>query len=222
MVRSRTDYLLGTDRSLFSNVYVRDPRHNTDHFMVVGCLCSAPEQEHARYIRGTRKMPFRPPAEPTREDGIFEALRRAVPKPHERDKHKTHGYLRRRGGLSTREYPREGGRECERGFGDWAAPFGQAYRVTVNRGWRPRGRMWSHYWGGSRQTLRRRGDGCRGGIRLRSTGHRRPLELRSSGSRRRGLTSRATYHPQGRTSRLPLPQRKSTTRYLWKTISKTR
>ena len=37
VVRSRTDYLLGTDRSLFRNVSVRDPRHNTDPFMVVGC-----------------------------------------------------------------------------------------------------------------------------------------------------------------------------------------
>ena len=37
VVRSRTDYSLGTDRSLFRNVSVQDPRHNTDHFMVVGC-----------------------------------------------------------------------------------------------------------------------------------------------------------------------------------------
>ena len=36
VVRSRTDYLLGTDRSLFRNVSVRDPLHNTDHFMVTG------------------------------------------------------------------------------------------------------------------------------------------------------------------------------------------
>ena len=35
VVRSRTDCLLGTDRSLFRNVSVQDPRHNTDHFMVV-------------------------------------------------------------------------------------------------------------------------------------------------------------------------------------------
>ena len=74
VVRSRTDYLLGTDRSLFRNVSVRDPRHNTDHFMVVGCLRSAPEREHTRYIMGQRKMPLRPPKEPTREDGIFATL----------------------------------------------------------------------------------------------------------------------------------------------------
>ena len=88
MVRSRTDYLLGTDGSLFKNVSVRDPRHNTDHFMVVGCLRSAPAREQARYIKGRRKMPLSPPTEPTREGGIFEALRRAVPKPHKREKHK--------------------------------------------------------------------------------------------------------------------------------------
>ena len=83
VVRSRTDYLLGTDRSIFRNVSVRDPRHNTDHFMVVGCLRRAPAREHACYIKGRKKMPLRPPMEPTREDGIFEALWRAVPKPHE-------------------------------------------------------------------------------------------------------------------------------------------
>ena len=89
VVSSRTDYLIGTDRSLFRNVYVRDPRHNTDHFMVVGCLHSAPEQEHTRYIAGRWKSPLRPPSVPTREDGIFAALRRAVPKPHARDRHKS-------------------------------------------------------------------------------------------------------------------------------------
>ena len=88
VVRSRTEYLLGTDRSIFRNFSFRDPRYNTDHFMVVSCLRSAPEREHTRYIMGRRKMPLRTPMEPTREDGIFAALRRAVPKPHARDRHK--------------------------------------------------------------------------------------------------------------------------------------
>ena len=88
VMRSRTDYLLGTDRSLFRNMYVRDPRHNTNHFMVVGCLRSAPERDHTRYIAGRRKLPLRPPTEPTREDGIFAALRKAVPKSHGSDQHK--------------------------------------------------------------------------------------------------------------------------------------
>ena len=42
VVRSRTDYILGTDRRLLQNVAVRDPRHNTDHYMVLGCLPGAP------------------------------------------------------------------------------------------------------------------------------------------------------------------------------------
>ena len=66
VVRSRTDYLLGTDRSLFRNVSVRDPRHNTNHYMVVGHLRSATAQDHACYIKGRRKMPLKPPTEPTR------------------------------------------------------------------------------------------------------------------------------------------------------------
>ena len=86
-VRSQTYYLLGTDRSLFRNVSVRDPRHNTDHFMVVGCLRSAPEREHIRYIAGRRKSPLRPLTKPTREDRIFAAIQRAVPKHHARDRH---------------------------------------------------------------------------------------------------------------------------------------
>ena len=88
VVRFRTDYLLGTDRSLFRNVSVRDPRHNTDHYMVVGHLRSATARDHARYIKGRQKMLLKPPTEPTRKDDLFDALRRAVPKPHEREKHK--------------------------------------------------------------------------------------------------------------------------------------
>ena len=49
---------------------------------------SATARDHARYIKGRRKMPLKPPSEPTKEDELFGDLRRAVPKPHERDKHK--------------------------------------------------------------------------------------------------------------------------------------
>ena len=80
-VRSRTDYILGADCRLFGNVSVRDPRHKSDHYMVMGCLQSAPLKEHARYLRGSKRLPLRPPTALTREDGISAALRRAVPKP---------------------------------------------------------------------------------------------------------------------------------------------
>ena len=41
-VRSCTYYILGTDRCLFWNISIRDPRHNSDHYLVLGCLRSAP------------------------------------------------------------------------------------------------------------------------------------------------------------------------------------
>ena len=87
-IRSRTDYLLGTDRSLFRNVAVLDPRYNSDHYMVVGLIRGGKTREHTRYIAGTRRMPLTPPKEPTREDTLFGDLRRAVPKPHMRKQHR--------------------------------------------------------------------------------------------------------------------------------------
>ena len=56
-VRSRTDYILGTDRRLFRNVAVRDPRHNSDHYNVLGYLPSAPPTEHRRYLGGRKRWP---------------------------------------------------------------------------------------------------------------------------------------------------------------------
>ena len=41
-VQSRTDFILGTDCRLFGNVSVRDPRQNSDHYMVLGFACQSP------------------------------------------------------------------------------------------------------------------------------------------------------------------------------------
>ena len=57
-VRSRTDYILGTDFRLFWNVSVRDPRNNSDHYMVMGCLCSTPLIEHYSYLGVASGSPF--------------------------------------------------------------------------------------------------------------------------------------------------------------------
>ena len=77
-VRSRTDYILGTDRHLFDNVSAQDPRHNSNHYMVLGCLPSASLTEHKQYLGRRKKLTLIPPKEPTREDNAFVALRRAV------------------------------------------------------------------------------------------------------------------------------------------------
>ena len=79
-MRSWTDYILGTDLRLFGNVSVRDPMHNSDHYLVLGCLHSAYLKKHMWYLGGRKKIPLRLPTEPTREDEIFAALQRAVPK----------------------------------------------------------------------------------------------------------------------------------------------
>ena len=45
-VLSHMDYILGTDRRIFRNFAVWEPRHNSDHYMVLVCLPSAPLTEH--------------------------------------------------------------------------------------------------------------------------------------------------------------------------------
>ena len=60
-VRSWTDYILGMDHRLFGNVSVRDPRHNSDHYMVLGCLQIASLTEHNRYLGGRKKLLLKPP-----------------------------------------------------------------------------------------------------------------------------------------------------------------
>ena len=57
-VRSQTDYILGTDRHLFWNVSVWDPRHNSEHYMILRCLRSAPLREHAKYLKGRKRPPL--------------------------------------------------------------------------------------------------------------------------------------------------------------------
>ena len=41
VVRSWEEYILVSDREIFQNVAIRDPRHNSDYLMVVGCLRGA-------------------------------------------------------------------------------------------------------------------------------------------------------------------------------------
>ena len=70
-VRSKMDYILGTDRRLFMNVSVRDPRHNSDHYMVRGVLRGGTAKTHEKYIAGRRKVPMQVHRRPTREDELF-------------------------------------------------------------------------------------------------------------------------------------------------------
>ena len=87
-VRSWTDYILGTDPSLFTNVAVRDPRYNSDHYMVMGLLRGGTARVHDKYIAGRRKVPMQPRGRPTQEDELFGDLRRAVLKPQPQEQHR--------------------------------------------------------------------------------------------------------------------------------------
>ena len=81
-VRSRTDYILGSDRRIFQNVAVQDPRHNSYHFMVMGSLHGASPREHSNFLGSRTQLPLIPPGNKTRTraDELFTELRRAVPK----------------------------------------------------------------------------------------------------------------------------------------------
>ena len=57
-VRSCTYYILGTDRHHFWNISIRDPRHNSDHYLVLGCLRSAPLIEHSKYLGRSKRIPL--------------------------------------------------------------------------------------------------------------------------------------------------------------------
>ena len=67
---------------------VRDPRYNSDHYMVMGLLRGGTARAHGKYIAGRRKIPLKPPRRPTREDELFRDLRRAVLKPQPREQHR--------------------------------------------------------------------------------------------------------------------------------------
>ena len=86
VVRSLTDYILISDRRIFQNVAIRDPRHNYDHFMVVGYLRGYSLSEHSHYLRCRTRLPLRPSERQTRMqvDKFFTEFRRSAPKPDKR------------------------------------------------------------------------------------------------------------------------------------------
>ena len=55
-VSSRTDYILGMDCCLFWYVSVWDPRHKSYHYLVSGCLRSAPLREHFEYLMRRKQL----------------------------------------------------------------------------------------------------------------------------------------------------------------------
>ena len=73
-VRSRTNYILGTDHLLLQNVTVRYARPNTDHYLVLGCLHIAAPDAHSLYLWKHTGFPSRPPKTPYGVDRLFYEL----------------------------------------------------------------------------------------------------------------------------------------------------
>ena len=85
-VRSRKEYILGSDLRIFHYVAVWNPQHNSYHYMVMGCLHGASQREHSLYLGQRARLPLRFPGRQTRtqSDKIFDKLRSSVPKPDKR------------------------------------------------------------------------------------------------------------------------------------------
>ena len=90
LIRSRCDYILGTDRRLFETAGLRDPRYfSSDHYMVVARYLIRPTPSHKRYLRGRKRLPLIPPTRGplTKADTLFQEVKANFPetpppKPH--------------------------------------------------------------------------------------------------------------------------------------------
>ena len=87
-MQSHRDYTLGKDCRIFRNMYVQEPRKNPDNYLIPRCLHITTLREHAKYFRWHTWLPLRTLTIPMREDEIFTALRRAIPKPKAREERK--------------------------------------------------------------------------------------------------------------------------------------
>ena len=82
---SRTYYTLRKDCHLFRNVSVQEPRHNSDHYFILGFLGSTTLREHVNYLGWCTQILLCPLTTLTIEDGLFGALHWALSKPKARE-----------------------------------------------------------------------------------------------------------------------------------------
>ena len=59
-VQSQIDYILWTYSRLFRSVSVWEYRHNSDYFVVIGCICGAALRDISSYLGQYRWFPLRP------------------------------------------------------------------------------------------------------------------------------------------------------------------
>ena len=71
---------MGHTVSLFQKVAVRDYRHKTNHYMVLGYLHGVTLREHQRYLGLLTRIPLYPSKQPSLECYLFASIRQAVPR----------------------------------------------------------------------------------------------------------------------------------------------
>ena len=87
-MRSWNDYILGTHIRLFQKIAVRDARRNTDHYIVLGCLCRAAHVAHYRCLGRRTCLSMRPPSTPDKADHMFADFQQAILSPHWWERHR--------------------------------------------------------------------------------------------------------------------------------------
>ena len=63
---------------MFLNVAVQDHRHNSNHYMVLGCLHGITLREYQLYFGLCMRLPLYLPKQPPHEDSLFASLRQEV------------------------------------------------------------------------------------------------------------------------------------------------
>ena len=76
---SRTDYIFGTGRRLFQKFSARELWHNTDHYLVQGCLCQVNQRENKCSFGMGMQILFHLTKRTSREENIFASLQQELP-----------------------------------------------------------------------------------------------------------------------------------------------
>jgi hypothetical protein len=85
LIRSRCDYILGTDRRLFTTVSIRDPRYfSSDHYMLIARYLISPTPSHKLYLKGRKRLPLKPPTKGplSQADTLFQEVKANCPPRH--------------------------------------------------------------------------------------------------------------------------------------------
>ena len=71
---------------MFLNVAVQDHRHNSNHYMVLGCLHGITLREYQLYFGLCMRLPLYLPKQLSREYSLFSSLRKVVPNTSARER----------------------------------------------------------------------------------------------------------------------------------------